>query len=78
MELIVAYSRYYPNICIKFLRKITNDFMVANVPAQVLTEYFLNTSLEHYRNMKMLSKTSQILVALIITLYTCKMGRHRS
>jgi hypothetical protein len=43
----VAMSRYYPDICLEKLSKTMKYF---NVLAEIFTENFPNSSLEHYTN----------------------------
>lgn len=48
-EVVVAKSRYYPSIFLKWLRKTTQSLTTSCVPDEIRTEHLQNTSLARYR-----------------------------
>jgi hypothetical protein len=42
-------SRYRPRICLEELKRIPEDFRIADVPVKIQTEDLPNASLEPYR-----------------------------
>jgi hypothetical protein len=54
-EDVLAYSRYYPRMFLKGMRKTTNNIRVVGVLAEVQTEYLVNTILKRYRFTNLLS-----------------------
>jgi hypothetical protein len=44
----VVKSKYYPSINPEGLRKTTKKLRILGVPAEILTEHFPTSSLEHY------------------------------
>jgi hypothetical protein len=47
MEVVVAQSRYYPDICLEGLKKTTKtSLQIADVPAEIQTEDLPNLTVE--------------------------------
>jgi hypothetical protein len=48
-EAVMAYSRYYPSICLEGLRETTKTSVrIPGVPAEIQIKPLPNASLEHY------------------------------
>jgi hypothetical protein len=62
---VMAYSRYYPGICLVRMSKTTKaSGLIASVPAEIQTNHFLNTSLDQYHYTSMLGSTSSVILFL--------------
>jgi hypothetical protein len=61
-ETAMAYSRYYPGICLEGLKKTAKNFnRLADAPAEVRTKHLRNTRLKSYRHANPLGDDADIL-----------------